>query len=140
MKKCIFVLAIFASQAGFAEEIYKCVDDKGNQVFSNTKCPESATAEKVEYKAETLDEQLKALAPGKSKITNITRKDGDTLIDFEFTSVDEMEEFMRLSQELSGKHVNLLKIVKPQGDELGKASIQITPNATLPVDKAESKK
>lgn len=140
MKKCFFVLAILTSQTGFAEDIYKCVDEKGNQVFSNTKCPEAATAEKVEYKEATLDEQLAALAPGASKITNIARKDGDTLIDYQFTTLDELEEFMRLSQKLSGKHVNLTNIVKPQGAEMGKALIQITPKAPVPAEKAEPKK
>lgn len=126
MKRCFFVLAILMSQSGFAEDIYKCIDDKGNQIFSNTKCPESTTGEKVEYKEATLDEQLAALAPGASKITNITRKDGDTLIDFEFTSRDELEEFMRLSQKLSGKHVNLVKVVMPKEADQGKALVQIT--------------
>lgn len=126
MKKYLFVLAILASQSGFAEDIYKCVDEKGNQIFSNTKCPASTTVEKVEYKEATLDEQLAALAPGASKITNITRKDGDTLIDFQFTTQDELEEFMRLSQKLSGKHVNLVKVVMPKDEDLGKALVQIT--------------
>lgn len=139
MKKSIFVLAILASQAGFAADIYKCVDAKGNQVFSNTKCPESTTAEKVEYKESTLDEQLAALAPGASKITNISRKDGDTLIDYQFTTMDELEEFMRLSQQVSAKHVNLVNSTKPQGSEPGKALIQVTTKAPVPAEKTEPK-
>ena len=126
MKPYFFVLVVLLSHSSFAEDIYKCVDEKGNQIFSNTKCPASTTVEKVEYKEATLDEQLAALAPGASKITNITRKDGDTLIDFQFTTQDELEEFMRLSQKLSGKHVNLVKVVMPKDEDLGKALVQIT--------------
>jgi len=140
MKRCFFVLAILVSQSGFAEDIYKCVDEKGNQVFSNTKCPEATTAEKVEYKEATLDEQLAALTPGASKITNITRKDGDTLIDFQFATMDELEEFVRLSQKLSAKRVNLTNVVKPQNAEVGTALIHITPSAPAAVEKIEPKK
>lgn len=140
MKRCFFVLAILMSQSGFAEDIYKCVDEKGNQVFSNTKCPEATTAEKVEYKEATLDEQLAALTPGASKITNITRKDGDTLIDFQFATMDELEEFVRLSQKLSGKRVNLTDVVKPKNAEVGTALIHITPSAPAAVEKIEPKK
>ncbi len=126
MKKCIFMLALLMSQTSFAGDIYKCVDAKGKQTYSDSKCPESTVAEKVKYKEATLDDQLKALAPGNSKITNITRKDGDTFIDYEFTTQEELKEFMRLSQKLSGKSVNLLKFVSPKGTETGKASFQIT--------------
>ena len=129
MKKCFFMLVIFLSHSSFAEEIYKCIDEKGNKIFSNTKCPASTTVEKVEYKEATLDEQLAALAPGASKITNITRKDGDTLVDYQFTTRDELEEFMRLSQKLSGKHVNLIKVTMPKDADMGNALVQITTKA-----------
>lgn len=139
MKKYFFVLTLLISQGSFAADIYKCTDKNGNQTYSDSKCPESTSAEKVKYKDATLDDQLKALAPGNSKITNITRKDGDTFIDYEFTTQEELKEFMRLSQKLSGKHVNLLKFEAPKGNDAGKASVQITAKESFLGKKEESK-
>src|SRR5687768_14832463 len=113
MKQYFFALVILTSPNSFAADIYKCLDENGKQVFSDKKCPKS-NAEKIEYKETSLDDQLKALAPGKSKITNISRNDGETFIDYEFTTNAELTEFMQLSQKLSGKHVNLLKVVIPK--------------------------
>lgn len=139
MKKYFLVLTLLMSQGGFAADIYKCTDKNGNQTYSDSKCPEATSAEKVEYKEATLNEQLTALAPGNSKITNITRKDGDTFIDYEFTTQEELKEFMRMSQKLSGKSVNLLKFVSPKGTETGKASFQITSKPSFLDPKKEPK-
>ncbi|MDO8342671.1 MAG: DUF4124 domain-containing protein [Cellvibrio sp.] len=125
MKKYFFALMILISPISFAADIYKCIDKNGKQVYSDKKCPKS-NAEKIEYKETSLDDQLKALTLGKSKITNISRKDDETFINYEFTTRDELTEFMRLSQKVSGKHVNLLKVVMPKDNDVGKAQVQIT--------------
>ncbi len=136
MKKYFFVLMILISPSSFSADMYKCVDENGKQAYSDKKCPKSA-AEKIEYKETSLDDQLKALAPGKSKITNISRKDGETLIDYEFTSNAELTEFMRLSQKVSGKHVNLLKVVMPKDNDMGKAQVLITTKPGLELGKTK---
>lgn len=138
MKAGAFIMTILISPASFAADIYKCVDENGKQVYSDKKCPPS-TAEKVEYKEISLDEQLKALAPGKSKITNIERKEGETLVDYEFATNAELTEFMRLSKKISGKHVYLIKVVMPKDAEVGKAHIKITTEAGLPFSEPETK-
>lgn len=138
MKGYLFALMVGLSPYVFASEIYKCVDENGKQVYSDKKCPKS-TAEKIEYNETSLDEQLKALAPGKSKIANLSRKDGETLIDYEFTSNAELTEFMRLSKKLSGKHVYLIKVVMPKDAEVGKAQIKVTTEPGLPFSDPEPK-
>lgn len=138
MKRYFLTLMILISPASFASDIYKCVDENGKQVFSDKKCPKS-TAEKIEYKETSLDDQLKALAPGKSKITNIERKEGETLVDYEFSTNAELTEFMRLSKKVSGKHVYLIKVVMPKDAEVGKAHIKITTEAGLPFSEPETK-
>lgn len=70
----------------------------GNNYFSDKKCPASVSGEKLKHKGTPLDDQLKALVLGKSKITNILRKDDETFIDYEFNTNVELTEFMRLSQ------------------------------------------
>ncbi|HSC66283.1 MAG TPA: DUF4124 domain-containing protein [Cellvibrio sp.] len=131
MNRYFFALMVAMAPNLYASEIYKCVDQNGKQVYSDKKCPK-ATAEKIEYNEASLDEQLKALAPGKSKIANLSRKDGETLIDYEFNTNAELTEFMRLSKNLSGKHVYLIKVVMPKDNELGKAHIKITTEPGLP--------
>jgi len=137
MKKFFLALMIIISPFSFAADIYKCIDETGKQVYSDKKCPQS-TAEKIEYKETSLDDQLKALAPGKSKITNIAKKEGETFIDYEFTTNAELTEFMRLSQKLSGKHVYLIKVVMPKDAVVGKAHIKITTEAGLPFSEPET--
>lgn len=136
MERYFLIFMILISSNSFAADIYKCVDENGKQVYSDKKCSKS-TAEKIEYKETSLDDQLKALAPGKSKITNISRKGGETFIDYEFTTNAELAEFMRLSQKVSGKHVNLLKVVMPKDDAMGKAQVLITTKPGLELGKTK---
>ena len=137
LKKIFVVLTALLCQYAFAADIYKCTDENGRQVYSDKKCPKS-TAEKIECNETSLDEQLKALTPGKSKINNISRKDDETLVDYEFTTHAELTEFMRLSKKISGKHVYLIKVVMPKDADVGKAHIKITTEAGLPFSEPET--
>ena len=126
MKSGLLVLAIFVSQSCFAADIYKCVDAQGKQVFSDKQCPKNTSQTTVNHKNASFEDQLIGLASGNSKVTNIAKDGDDTLVDYQFSTQTELQAFMRSSMKLSGKNVNLLKVVMPHGGSKGQAKLQIT--------------
>jgi uncharacterized protein YpmS len=126
MKSGLLVLVIFVSQGCFAAEIYKCIDAQGKYTFADKQCPKHASQTKVNHKEASFEDQLIGLASGNSKVTNISKDGDDTHIDYQFSTQNELQEFMRSSMKLSGKNVNLLKVVMPHGGSKGQAKLQIT--------------
>ena len=126
MKARILVLAIFMAHNCFAADFYKCIDAQGKHIFSDKQCPKNASQTKVNHKEASFEDQLIGLASGNSKVTNVAKEGDDTLVDYQFSTQTELQEFMRSSMKLSGKHVNLLKVVMPHGGSKGQAKLQIT--------------
>ncbi len=126
MKFGIFALAIILPHSSLAADVYKCTDENGRKTFSDKPCLKTNTQETLKYKEMSLAEQLIAAVPGKSKVIHIAKDGDDTVIDYHFSSNNELQEFMRVSNRLSGKNVNLLKIIMPQGATMGQARLQIT--------------
>lgn len=125
MKSGLLMLAIFVSQSCSAADIYKCIDAQGKQVFSDKQCPKNTSQTKVNHKNASFEDQLIGLASGNSKVTNIAKDGDDTLVDYQFSTQTELQAFMRSSMKLSGKNVNLLKVVMPHGGNNGQAKLQI---------------
>lgn len=72
------------------------------------------------------DVRLRAQVPGKSKINDIVKENDDSIINYQFSSQVELQEFMRLAVRLSGKNVNLIRVNMPQGETPGTAMLQVT--------------
>lgn len=126
MKTGLLVLTICMVQNCFATDIYKCVDAQGKHIFSDKQCPKNTSQEQVKHKNATFEDQLTGLASGSSKVTNIAKEGDDTLVDYQFSTQAELQAFMRASMKLSGKSVNLLKVVMPHDGNQGQAKLQIT--------------
>lgn len=126
MKVGLLVLAVFLSQSSLAADIYRCIDSQGKQIFADKKCPKNTTQATIRYKKTSFDDQLIGSAPGKSKVVDISTIDDETLVNYQFSTQAELQEFMRLSARLSGKNVNLLNVVMPTDKAAGKAKVQIT--------------
>lgn len=137
MKAGILILVLIFSENIVASEFYKCVDAAGKKIFSDTPCSaNSVVKETIIYKASSgknvpanevsWDVRLRAQVPGKSKINDIVKENDDSIINYQFSSQVELQEFMRLAVRLSGKNVNLIRVNMPQGETPGTAMLQVT--------------
>lgn len=126
MKAGLLVLAIGMAQNCFATDIYKCIDTHGRLIFSYKQCPNNTSQKQVKHNNATFEDQLTSLASGNSKVANIAKDGDDTLVDYQFSTQAELQAFMQASMKLSGKNVNLLKVVMPHGGNKGQARLQIT--------------
>jgi hypothetical protein len=130
MKTGFLVLVISMSPICFSADVYKCIDAERKRVVSDKQCTKNTSQEKINYKEASLEDQLIGSAPGKSKVLDISTKGNETLVDFQFTTQTELQEFMRLSGRLSGKNVSLLNVVMPNGIRKGHAKLKITDKDT----------
>lgn len=126
MKLGLLVLVVCVSQNCFSSDVYKCIDAQGKKIFSDKPCPKDTNETKLKHKKTALEDQLVGSAPGKSKVIDVTTVEDETLVEYQFGSQAELQEFMRISSRLSGKSVNLLNVVIPHGETKGRAKLQIT--------------
>lgn len=67
------------------------------------------------------------------KITDIRREDGDVIITYEFKTLSDSNDFLRLANDLSDIRVVLMKYIEPKNGEFGRGEIKASskPNPLL---------
>ena len=122
----IFICLILLSPSVSASEIYQCKNSEGKIRYSDKHCSNGESQEKREFKGLPWAKVLDANKPVGTKIIEITKSDGDTIIKYACSTKNELRAFMRSAHKLSGLNVNLLKYKAPNNGGLGEAVMQVT--------------
>lgn len=125
MKLLVIIICVLSANA-FAGEIYKCTDGNGKQSFSDTPCVDGLKSEKSTYEERTWIEEVKARKPVNTTVLSVTKDGIATLLEYQFSNRNELNKFIKLAGEISGKNVYLLKIIDATNAKRGFALIKVT--------------
>ena len=125
MKLLIILICVLSTNA-FAGEIYKCIDGNGKQSFSDMPCADGLETEKLTYKEPTWVEEVKAKKPVNTTILSVRGNGIATEFEYQFSNRKELNKFIKIAGEISGKNVYLLKIIDATNDKRGFALIKVT--------------
>jgi Domain of unknown function (DUF4124) len=117
-------------------EIYKCVYRNGRESFSDRHCPNGTRQIALSQNKMHWTKVLRLRKPEHTKVIDIVKEGKNTLVSFGFSDQQEMEAFMRLTRQLSGQPVTVIKVDLPEGGMYGQALLRvgrdIPPNSTPP--------
>ncbi len=134
MKKIKYILLSLSFVSPLAAgEIYKCQSLDGKLSFSNSPCQIEAQEKIVKFEKTDWITRLKRKGLSRIQIVEVTTKDGDTTIKYNFKSIPDSARFMKLANDLSHMPVVLMKIIMPEGKTPGRAEILASkkPNSVL---------
>ena len=111
MKLLIILICALCANA-FAGNIYKCTDGNGKQSFSDMPCADGLETEHLTYKERSWVEKLKARKPVNTTVLSVKKEGVATELEYQFSNRKELNKFLKLAGELSGKNVYLLKSIE----------------------------
>lgn len=122
----IFICFILLSLSVFASEVYRCENTEGKIKYSDKRCSNGESQERLGFKDIHWTKALDANKPTGTKIIEITNSADDTIVKYAFSTRSELNAFMTSAHKLSGLNVNLLKYKAPSNGIFGEAVMQIT--------------
>lgn len=123
------LLIIFVLFSNFAfSQVYKCTIQGGTLSFSDKPCQAGQNQQKIFEKQQNSNwiSQLKVQTTFSITITDIVKKDGDTIIKYTFLTREDSNNFIRLVNKLSKTNVVLSKHVQPKNSKVGNAEVKVT--------------
>jgi len=125
MKLLIIFICISATNV-FATQVFKCIDEHGNQSFSDQACPDGLKNEILVYKERSWIKEVDARKPANTNILSVTQDGEDTDFEYQFSKNKEVNNFVALVEKMSGKNAYVLNMIDPDNGVAGIASIKVT--------------
>lgn len=127
MKYVFLIIFVLFSNFAFSQ-VYKCTLQDGTLSFSDKPCQAGQNQQEIFEKQQNSNwiSQLKAQKTSSITITDIVKKDGDTIIKYTFQTREDSNSFIRLVNKLSKTNVGLSKYVQPKNSGVGNAEVKVT--------------
>lgn len=107
-------------------EIYKCATPDGTLRFSDKECSKKESKEIITISKPDWTSQLRNKNQISIRIIEVVKKGEDVTIIFDYKSISDANQFIKMVAELSNKSVSFLKTLKPKGSSLNRGTINVT--------------